>query len=342
MVSSVCPSATVSAASSRAARVRRRSSHSSMSSGSWVSPSRLHSASRVCDSRESRAKWTARSSSGWRVRAYWRARAVAMSNRSTSTITVWRLSTGASAASAAPSSSCCSSSTYCLCSLISPQNIERPDQHHHPCPLLELHRGEDEDDEGGEDGREAVDGHASAPVLAPAVEVVLDHAGAGHGEAGEHPDGVEGDQAGHLCPGGQDQRQGHHGEHDDPVGEGQAVATSGELFGEVGVLGHEAGQEGEAVEAGVSAGVEDEHGGELDHVEEELADRAGTQDVADLLGDHGGRAGRVGHGVGPVGDEGDPEHQKGEDAAMTTRVGGRSGRSARGRRPRRWRWPRDR
>ena len=77
-----------------------------------MSPSRLHSASSSADTLRSRVKWTARSSSGWRVRAYWSARAVAMSSRSTSTITTWRLSTGASAASAAPSSSWRSSSMY--------------------------------------------------------------------------------------------------------------------------------------------------------------------------------------------------------------------------------------
>ena len=126
----------------------RRSSHSMTSRGSRVRPRRLHSASRAADSRLSRAKWTARSSSGWRVRAYWRARAVAMSSRSTSTMTTWRESTGASAASAAPSSSCSSSLMYCRWRLDQPEVHERADHHHHPGPLLELHGGEDEDDDG--------------------------------------------------------------------------------------------------------------------------------------------------------------------------------------------------
>ena len=42
----------------------------------------------------STAKWTARSSSGERVRAYWMARAVARSIRSMKTRTTWRRSTG--------------------------------------------------------------------------------------------------------------------------------------------------------------------------------------------------------------------------------------------------------
>ena len=41
------------------------------------------------------AKWTARSSSGVRVRAYWMARAAAMSRRSTNTSTTWRRRIGA-------------------------------------------------------------------------------------------------------------------------------------------------------------------------------------------------------------------------------------------------------
>ncbi len=49
--------------------------------------------------RSSMLKWTARRSSGVRARAYWMARAVARSIRSTSTMTTWRRRTGASKAS---------------------------------------------------------------------------------------------------------------------------------------------------------------------------------------------------------------------------------------------------
>ncbi|MGO9938451.1 MAG: hypothetical protein ACLPH3_12345, partial [Terracidiphilus sp.] len=65
-----------------------------MSSGKSDSPSRRHSSSSWAEASGSRAKWTARRSLGWSVRAYWRARAVAMSSRSTRTITACRLSTG--------------------------------------------------------------------------------------------------------------------------------------------------------------------------------------------------------------------------------------------------------
>ena len=84
------------------------------------------------------------------------------------------------------------------------------------------------------------------------VEVVLGHAGPGHGEAGEHPDGVEGDELVHLGPGDQ-AGDGDHGEDDDPGGEDQPVAPLGQLAGQVGVLGGEAGEEREAGEAGVAA-----------------------------------------------------------------------------------------
>ncbi len=147
------------------------------------------------------------------------------------------------------------------------------------------------------------------------VEVVLDHARAGHGEAGEDTDRVEGDQCRDLGVGGEQQRDRHDGEHDDPVGEGEAVAAPGELLRQVLVLGDEAGEEGEAVEAGVPACVEDEHGRELDHVEEGPADPAAAEDVLDLLGDDGRRAEGVGNRVGPVGEERDTEHEERQDRA---------------------------
>ena len=100
-----------------------------------------------------------------------------------------------------------------------------------------------------------------------------------------------------------------------PVGEGQAVAPPGQLAGQEGVLGHEAGQEGEAVEAGVAAGVEDEQGGQLDHVEEELAEARWSRRRRGPPGrPRSGTAG-VGDGMGQVGQEGDPEHQEGQHRA---------------------------
>ena len=64
------------------------------------------------------------------------------------------------------------------------------------------------------------------------VEVVLHHARPGHGEAGEHTDGVERHQTVDLGPGGQQQGDGHDGQHDDAVGEGQSVAPPGQLPGQ--------------------------------------------------------------------------------------------------------------
>ena len=93
-----------------------------------------------------------------------------------------------------------------------------------------------------EEGREPVDDDAAPPVRLRVVEVVLDHAGAGHGEAGEDADGVEGDQPVELGPVDEHQRERDRGQHQDAVGEGEPVAPPGELAGQEAVPGHEAGQ----------------------------------------------------------------------------------------------------
>jgi hypothetical protein len=64
----------------------------------------------------------------------------------------------------------------------------------------------------------------------------------------------------HVRAGHEQQQRGQHGQHDDPVGEHQPVAALGEPAGQERVLGHEAGQEREPVEARVAAGVEDQRG----------------------------------------------------------------------------------
>ena len=276
-MSSVSPSATVSAASSRAARVSRRSSHSSTSRGSRVRPSRLHSASRMSEARVSRRKWTARSSSGWRVagvlegpgRGHVQAvdedhHRVAGEDRGLGRLGRALLEL-------------CSSRTYWLCSLTRPRYMSGPTTTTTHAPSVNLTVAKMSTMTAVRKAEKPFTSTLRRQCVAPGVEVVLDHARPGHGEAGEHPDGVQRHQAGHLGLGGQDQGQGHHGEHDDPVGEGQPVAPAAQLFGQVGVLGHEAGQEGEPVEAGVAPGVEDHHRGELDEVEEHAADGAGAR-----------------------------------------------------------------
>ena len=160
---------------------------------------------------------------------------------------------GASEASTAPVSSSDGLPVVLVVQADQPEVEQRADHHDDPGALLELGHGEDQHDHAGEEGREPVDHHAAAPVRPLVGEVVLDHARAGHGEAGEHADGVERHQPVDLGLEHQDQGDGHRGQHQDPVGEGQAVAPPGQLPGQVVVAGHEVGQEGEAVEAGVAA-----------------------------------------------------------------------------------------
>ena len=93
------------------------------------------------------------------------------------------------------------------------------------------------------------------------------------------------------------------------------MASPGQLAGQEAVAGHEAGQEGEAVEAGVAAGVEDEHGGNQDEVVQGVTEEAGAEDLPDHLGDHGGRTELVRHGVGPAGQQCHPEDPEGQDRA---------------------------
>jgi hypothetical protein len=83
------------------------------------------------------------------------------------------------------------------------------------------------------------------------------------------------------------QRHGHDRQHDDRVGEHQPVAALEQPPGQERVAGHVAGQEREAVEAGVTAGVQDEHGRELEQVEEGMPDEPGPEDDLGLLREHG-------------------------------------------------------
>ncbi len=68
------------------------------------------------------------------------------------------------------------------------------------------------------------------------------------------------------------------------------MATSRQLAGQEAVASLEAGQGGEAGEAGVGGQHEDEEGGALQGVREELADRPGAVDRLPDLGQHRGRA----------------------------------------------------
>ena len=68
-------------------------------------------------------------------------------------------------------------------------------------PSLNLVHGDDDQHDEGQDRGRAVDAQSAAPVVLPVGPVVLGHPGPGHGEAGEHADGVEGDELVDLGPG---------------------------------------------------------------------------------------------------------------------------------------------
>ncbi len=176
--------------------------------GAGSGPSRLHSASSSAGHLGSRCR-SGRPGArrGCRVRAYWRARAVAMSRRSTSTIDdVAAEDRRLGGLGPRPPRAACSSSTYWRCRRMRPAVHERAEHDHHPGPLGELGDGEDEDDDGGEEGGEAVDQPRCGASGRPCgSRWCLTMPGPGHGEAGEHPDGVEGHQAVDLGPGDQDQ-----------------------------------------------------------------------------------------------------------------------------------------
>ena len=139
-------------------------------------------------------KWTARSSSGRSVRAYWTARAAAMSSCPMSTRTTWRCSTGASAAAAR------TGLELLLLRHVLPVQAEQSEVHRRsddgddPGALGELGHQQDADHRERQRSRERVDHHAELPSSFANAQVVLDHAESGKGESGEDADRVQTDQ----------------------------------------------------------------------------------------------------------------------------------------------------
>ena len=163
-------------------------------------------------------------------------------------------------------------------------------------------------------GRE-VDHQPPAPAPLLVRQVVLGHTEAGHREPGEHADRVERHQVVDVRPDREDERQRYDGQHDDAVGEHQPVPALHQPAGQERVLGHEAGQERETVEAGVAPGEQDQRGRELDEVEQDAAGPAAEDEVR-LLGQHGRRPVRVRRRVLHVRQPGDAADQEGEDHAL--------------------------
>ena len=105
-------------------------------------------------------------------------------------------------------------------------------QDHDPDAFAELHDDEDEHDAERQHTGEAVDGELVPPPLLPRADVVLGHAEARKGEAGEDADRVHADEDVHLRPGHDEKRLGGDGEDDDPVREDEPVAAAREAVRE--------------------------------------------------------------------------------------------------------------
>ena len=178
------------------------------------------------------------------------ARAVALLSRSTITVNHVAAQDQARPASSETSSfSSVSSSTYWRL-MRTRQHHEDGDEHEdEPGALTELRGHEDDVDHEGDDAADPVDEDALLPALLLLREVVLRHARLAHGEAGEHADRVEGDQAAHAGVGGDHEGHGTSGQEQDAVGEHQALTALHELAGHVGVAGREVGEAGEVGEA---------------------------------------------------------------------------------------------
>ena len=243
------------------------------------------------------AKCTARSWSGDNVRAYCTARAVARSMRSTSTTTMLRRSTGASHASDAPASSWASSWAYWRCRRNSTRTPRGSSTTTTQAPSVNLAAAMMTSTTSDSAAAVPLMTVRASPVGLAVGEVVLHHARPRHGEPGEHADGVERDEAVDVGPGDEQEGDGDHGEDHDPGGEHEAVPPPGELAGQVGVLRREAGQEGEAGEAGVGRQHQDEHGPVLEGQVQDVGEGAGAVHVPGHLGHHRRGPLEVGHGV---------------------------------------------
>ena len=195
------------------------------------------------------------------------------------------------------------------------QGGDEDDEQHDDDPdaLAELHDDKDQNDAERQHRGETVYGELVLPALLAHADVMLGHASARHGEAGEDADRVDADQDAHLGVGPDEERLGADGEDDDPVREDQPVAAPRESAREEGVFGHEAGKVREPVEARVGAGVEDQHRRAVEEVEAELSEPGGAEYVLRFLGEHRRAAVQVGNGMGDVGEQRHTENEEAED-----------------------------
>ena len=200
-VSSVSPSRVICAASSSAARDRRRSGQSMMSSGRRDSPRRLQSCSRAAASSGSTAKCTARRWSGDKrpgvLDGPGRGQVHAVDQHHHHVVAQHRRLARLGGTRL---------ELLVLLDVLPVQaqqdhDAERHEDDDDPGPLGELGHDEDEEHHERQHRGGAVDDDTAPPVRLTMGQVELHHPRPGHGEPGEHPDGVEGDQAVELRPG---------------------------------------------------------------------------------------------------------------------------------------------
>ena len=132
----------------------------------------------------------------------------------------------------------------------------------------ELHRGDDDEHDGGQDRAKAVDRRPPPPATLPVAGPVADHPDLRQREAHEHPDRVERDQRVGVPAEEHEQRGRDRGEEHDPVAEREPVAAEGELARDVAVDREQRGQPRERVEARVRGEEQDQRRAGLEKVEQ--------------------------------------------------------------------------
>ena len=172
---------------------------------------------------------------------------------------------------------------------VQPQQDDDEDREHdedHPRAVGELGDGDDEGDDARQRGADAVDHETPPPARLAQPEVVLGHPRLGQREPGEHTDGVEGDERGHLGAGGDHERHRGTSQHQHPVGVDETVPALRHLPREEAVAGLEAGEAREVREAGVGRHHEDQHRPGLERVVQDLAEGpAAVHRLTDLRDD---------------------------------------------------------
>ena len=249
-----------------------------MSSGTRLRPRRRHSSASSCATWSSTAKWTTRRSSGVRLRAYWMARAVAMSSRSMNTSTTCRRRIGALMAAGTSLSSSTASRVYCLFSRSNATTSNGSSARITQAPSANLVMAMIK---ATMKERKAPKPLMATPLRQPgwrSSQVVLGHPGLGQREAGEDTDRVEGDQCRDLGAGGDHEHDGGAGEDEDAVRVDEAVAALGHLAGEEAVAGLEGREPGEVGEAGVGRHDQDQHRAGLQREVEDGPEGAGAVD----------------------------------------------------------------